>query len=642
MDAPLICRNIKRVTELSLTIFALALVLLPATTAALDFRHKRTGIEGLVDVEVAYGLRMRTEDADRALVAIAHGGKRSNSGNFDDGTLNYDKGDLVSNMVRTTGEVTLQWGNFGAFFRGYAFYDYENEENDRQRTTLTGEGKDQVGSGAQLLEANISARFEIRDIPLQLRLGDQVVNWGESRFFPGAGVSVANPIDIPLFQQPTSTPRDLRRPVGMLSGVAHLSPLLIIEGYYQYDWDKSVLPAQGTFFSSNDGLSPGGRFIQTSGTASQFGTDLSQRFGIPAETLEAAGIPAFDPDFLQVTRRISADRPQDSGQFGVTLQTIVPRLNDTKFALHFANYHSKVPFVGGIAPSVAAYNAYSRQGIEALTNDLIEGGVDPDTAQSAAVQTQLSRFLGDARYFVRYPENIKMLGLSSNTTIARNGTALFSEIGHHFDAPLQVHAGDRFDQLLPGSSRDNPLPPVDLATISEEGLAADYADQPLDFILERDKTFTLVGATQFLGPRLGAVQSFLNLELGWLHIWDMPSKSDLFLAEPGVVALQFTPRSAFATADSWGYRVGGALVYTNVLGGINLRPRILWSHDVDGNSPVGAGPFRQDRKALTFGLRGEYIKRLRFDIDYTTFWGAGQWNLINDRDSIKLSVRYAF
>ena len=77
-----------------------------------------TGLEGLLNVELAYGLRMRTQDADPQLVSIANGGKRSNSGNFDDGTLNYDQGDLTSNMLRTTGELTLRWGNFGAFLRG--------------------------------------------------------------------------------------------------------------------------------------------------------------------------------------------------------------------------------------------------------------------------------------------------------------------------------------------------------------------------------------------------------------------------------------------------------------------------------------------------------------------------------------------
>jgi hypothetical protein len=545
-------------------------------------------------------------------------------------------------MFRTTGELTLRWGNFGAFFRGYAFYDYENEKNDRERTDLTAEGKEQVGSDAELLEYNISARFALRDIPLLLRLGEQVVSWGESRFFAASGVNVANPLDVPLFQQPTSTLRDLRRPVGTLFGAAHLTPLLILEAYYQYDWDKTELPAMGTFYSSNDGITPGARFIQTTGVASQFGTDLSQLFGIPAESLEAVGIPAFDPDFLQVNQRSSADLPKDSGQFGITVQSIVPRLDDTQIALHFANYHSKVPTVGVITPSVSAYKLYSRQAITALTNALIEEGVDAADAAPAALLTQYSRFQGDAQYFTQYTEDVKMLGLSFNTTSGRTGTAYFGEIGYHFDAPMNIHFVDVIDQVLPGASRENPTPPIDLTEISKEEIAANYANKHIDTALERDKSFALVGATQFLGPRLGSVQTVLNLELGWLHIWDMPEKSDLLLTQPGLGGTQISPRSAFSTANSWGYRLGGALVYPNVFGGITLRPRFLWSHDVDGNSPPGVGPFRQDRKAFTFGLQGVYINRLKVDIAYTTFWGAGEWNMINDRDNISFSVRYTF
>ena len=629
-------------SQLSPVILVCTLALQSNTTEAMDFRERNTGIEGLIDVELAYGLGVRTEDADPELVSIANGGKRFNSGNFDDGTLNYDEGDLTSNMLRTTGEITLRWGDIGAFFRGYAFYDYENEDNNRARTELTSEGKEQVGSDAQLLDANVSARFTVRDVPMILRLGDQVVNWGESRFFPTSGVNVANPVDIPLFRQPTSTTRDLRKPVGMLWGTAHITPLLILEAYYQYDWEKTVLPARGTFYSTSDGLSPGGRFIQVTGTAGEFGTDLSERFGIPAATLEAAGIPAFDPNFLQINQRISADNPSDSGQFGITLQSIVPSLHDTKFALHFANYHSKVPYFGAITPSVAAYKAYSVQAIAALAGALTEEGVDEATATAAAVETQFSRYQSDGRYFLQYPENIKMLGLSLNTTSNRTGTAYFGEIGHHFDAPLSPHGGDLMDEILPGASRDNPLPPVDLETISEEELAANYANKRFDPIIERDKTFALVGATQFFGPRLGSTQSVLNLELAWLHIWDMPSRSELLLTEPGLVVTQFTPRSAFANANSWGYRMGASLFYPNVFGGINLRPRVLWSHDVDGNSPVGAGPFRHGRKVFTAGLQGEYIQRLQVDIAYTAFSGAGEWNMLNDRDTITFSIRYAF
>ena len=629
-------------TQRLLAVLSLILLVCPAITVGLDFRDNRTGLEGVLDLELAYGLGLRTQEADPELVSIAHGGKRLDSGNFDDGTLNYDKGELTSNMLRTTGELTLRWGNFGAFFRGYGFYDYENEKNNRERTALTAEGKEQVGSDAQLLDANISARFTVRDIPVLLRLGDQVVNWGESRFFPASGVNVANPLDIALLQQPTSTPRDLRKPVGMLWGVAHLTPLLIFEAYYQYEWDKHELPATGTFLSTNDGLSQGGSFIQVTGTASQFGTDLSQRFGISAEALEAVGIPAYDPDFFKVTQRISADKASAHGQYGMTLQSIVPRLNDTKFALHFANYHSKVPLFGAISPSVEAYKGYSEQAIAALTNALVEEGVDMQTAQSAAIQTQFNQFEIDSRYFLQYPEDIKMLGISLNSTSDRTGTAYFAEIGYHFDVPLPAHVGDLLDQALPGSTRDNPLPPIDLATTSEEELRTEYADQRIDAVLERDKTFALLGATQLFGPRLGAAQTVFNLELAWLHIWDMPSKSDQLISAPGLIVTQFDPRSAFASANSWGYRMGGTLVYPNVFGGLTLRPRALWSHDVDGNSPVGAGPFRKGRKSVAFGVEAEYVKRLRVDVAYTTFWGANEWNLINDRDNIRLRIRYAF
>jgi len=72
------------------------------------------------DVSLAYGLQWRTEDPDPGIVAIGNGGK-SNSGNLDDGTLNYKKGHLTSNIVRWTGELILQWCNFGLFARGYGF-----------------------------------------------------------------------------------------------------------------------------------------------------------------------------------------------------------------------------------------------------------------------------------------------------------------------------------------------------------------------------------------------------------------------------------------------------------------------------------------------------------------------------------------
>ena len=630
----------------SLVALAVAGALLPTQVSAFDFRDANSGIEVLFDLEAAYGLRMRTEDTDQELVSPAHGGERlayGRSGNLDDGTLNYDKGELVSNMFRATGELTVGWRNFGLFLRGYAFYDYENEHNDRERTELGSEALDQVGSDAQLLDAYLSARFTVGDVPLQLRLGDQVVNWGESRFFPGSGVDVANPLNVPLFQQPTSTLRDLRIPVGMLWGAAQVTPTLIVEAYYTYDWKESELPAVGTYFSSNDAIPPDGTYIQAEGFGNQFGTDLSQFFGIPAEALEAVGILPFDPQFYQLSTRLPDDKASDSGQFGVTVQSILTGLNDSKLALHFARYHANLPYFGIVGPGLDQYvTGYSVQAIDKLTRDLRREGVGPVKSSAAATLTSLSGALNDASFLTQYPEDIDMLGLSFNTTTLRTGTAYFGEIAHHFDAPLSIHSGDVLPAIIPGSTRDDPLPPVDLEVWSLEELANNYANVRTDPIIYKDKTFTLFGATQLFGPQLGASQALLNIEFAWLHIWDAPDPDDVYMAGPGLAVTDFGPSGLFATDDSWGYRIGGGLVYNNVFGGVNLRPRIIWAHDVDGISPVGSGPFLEGRKALTIGLQAQYLTRLKIDLAYIEYSGAGQQNLINDRDNLSFSIRYDF
>ncbi|MEP1470822.1 MAG: DUF1302 domain-containing protein [Halieaceae bacterium] len=612
---------------------------------AWDFRDESTGIEGLIDLELAYGLRMRTEDIDPELVSPAHGGKRlayGRSGNLDDGNLNYDKGDLVSNMFRATGEVTLGWRNFGLFARAYAFYDYENERGDREWTELGRGALEQVGSDVGMLDAYLSARFSVGDMPVQLRLGDQVVNWGESRFFPGSGVDVANALNVPLFQQPTGSLRDLRKPSGMLWGAVHLTPLLIVEGYYQYEWEESDLPAVGTYFSTNDALPPDGTFIQAEGFGNQFGTDLAALYRLPAETLEAVGIEPFDSNFYQVTTRGPDEKASDSGQFGFTVQSILPALNDSKFALHFARYHSTLPSLALVTPPVVDYTRYSEQAIAKLKNDLRQEGVGPIKRSTVASLTQLSKVLKNVTYSAVYPEDIDMIGFSFNTTTLRTGTAYFAEVAHHMDAPISLHSGDLLSVILPNSSRDDPLPPVDLSQITLEEIATDYANKRVEAFVELDKTFSLVGATQLFGPRLGASQTALNIEFAWLHIWDAPDQDDIYMPIAGLAVTDFRPDSLFATENSWGYRIGGTMVYNNVFGGVNLRPRFIWAHDVDGSSPVGAGPFLEGRKALTLGLQAQYLSRLSLAVSYTEFSGADQSNLINDRDNITFSVRYDF
>ena len=48
-------------SQLFPAMLAFTLALLPATAGALGFLEKNTGLEGLLNVELAYGLRMRAQ-----------------------------------------------------------------------------------------------------------------------------------------------------------------------------------------------------------------------------------------------------------------------------------------------------------------------------------------------------------------------------------------------------------------------------------------------------------------------------------------------------------------------------------------------------------------------------------------------------
>ena len=102
------------------------------------------------------------------------------------------------------------------------------------------------------------------------------------------------------------------------------------------------------------------------------------------------------------------------------------------------------------------------------------------------------------------------------------------------------------------------------------------------------------------------------------------------------------PESAFATPWSWGYRMAAQLTYNNVIDGVNLSPRIQWAHDVQGISPQPAGPFREGRKAVSIGVTATYLEQWELDLAYTDFFGAGRYNLLNDRDFLSATIKYSF
>ncbi|MFO7812484.1 MAG: DUF1302 family protein, partial [Pelovirga sp.] len=194
-------------------------------------------VSGNLDTTLSYGAAWRMKDQDSELIGTANDGD-AYSVNYDDGNLNYDKGDLINHTAKITSELALNWRNFGLFVRGTAFYDFENNDGSRRRTELSGDAKDMVGKDATLLDAYLYWNFDIASAPAQLRVGQQVLSWGESTFIQN-GINIINPVDVSKLRVAGAELREGLVPVGMVSGSISPTENISFEAFYQYEWEET-------------------------------------------------------------------------------------------------------------------------------------------------------------------------------------------------------------------------------------------------------------------------------------------------------------------------------------------------------------------------------------------------------------------
>ena len=261
-----------------------------------------------------------------------------------------------------------------------------------------------------------------------------------------------------------------------------------------------------------------------------------------------------------------------------------------------------------------------------------------------------------AQYLIEYPEDIKLIGASFNTTLGGSGVALQGEISHRLDVPLQVDDLELLFAALgpldPGLAAYNQL-----ANVTDPTKYASPFEQYLQGYKRLDVSQVQATATKLFCPTFGADQFVLVGEVGVTHVHDMPSKSELRFEGPGTyisgnailagahaptAAGKYEDSSHFADATSWGYRMVGKLDFNNAIGAVTLSPRVAWSHDVNGITPGPGGSFLEGRKAITFGLGADYQNTWSADLSYTDFFGAGRYNLVNDRDFLALNIKYSF
>ncbi len=204
----------ERIVNNKLIIRTAAPILFLLSGAAHAIEIQQGELYGSWDTTLSWGIASRVEDRDENLIGLANGGTAYGV-NSDDGNLNYGKG-IYSNIFKVTSEMELNYRNFGGFIRATAFYDYENEQDDRARTPLSDDTKALIGSDIDLRDAYLWTLFDVAERPAEVRVGNQLLSWGESTFIQNS-INAINPVDVSKARVPGAELREILLPIPILS-----------------------------------------------------------------------------------------------------------------------------------------------------------------------------------------------------------------------------------------------------------------------------------------------------------------------------------------------------------------------------------------------------------------------------------------
>ena len=421
-----------------------------------------------------------------------------------------------------------------------------------------------------------------------------------------------------------------------------------------FQWEESVLPACGSFFSPSDAASAGCRYALSGGEVFNFGNGQSYT--------PTAFIPR-GPD----------QEARDEGQYGFALRYYADWLNrGTELSTYFMNFHSKLPF-GTFTASVPTATS---QALQVFCNPAVPGSLSSPRCTSAVpgqtddagrpvsfAEAIFALSAGDNKnLIVQYPEDIQMFGASFNTTIPIIGdaTALSGELAFYPDMPFQLDPNETNGADIenfgytpgPGEAdyyQGSPVAPGQLIPGSRRTEALHGQIYTLSTLTPSDPIVRTLGGSLLILVGNAGFQYLPDAEGNRFAI----PRSGETHANPGSAATygdncnrggtcSITPQ--YATSFSWGYRLLAQMEYPSAFGAAyTLSPRIIWSHDVDGYSagPIGPG-FVEGKMAATVCVTASYLDAYSLALDYTNNFGAEYRNGSFDKDFVSLTASYTF
>lgn len=281
---------------------------------AMALTFKIGDLDAVVDTTLTASVAMRTQGADER--SFIPGVAAPYSGNTQ---VFPDAGDIYSSPLSALVDLELKKDDYGLFSRVSYTYDYtiKNQDCDNCfRPTpvgaldgISGAGQNLAGNKLRVLDLFAHGTWHPSGHLLNLRVGKQVVNWGESDILGGGISQMQNPVDFGKTTTPGTEIKETLMPQEMVYGQFGITEDVTVEAYYVWNWRKSEFFSTGTFFSPLD----------------LYGKGYKPDLLIP-------GIPYT-----------GTDRPDKGGQWGIALHTILSGLDDADLGIYWVRSHAFMP-----------------------------------------------------------------------------------------------------------------------------------------------------------------------------------------------------------------------------------------------------------------------------------------------------------
>jgi hypothetical protein len=644
----------RRVLLLASAALAVAAGVRPASA----FEYQVGDYQISLDTTLSSSVGFRTSSVDQRFVGAANGGLFPVA-NADNGDLNFKPGNVVEATQRITTELQIKKDDYGIFVRSTGFFDpvYATDVNSRPFPLSRPAVRD-IGADLRLLDAYAFASPEIFGHPVDLRIGNQALNWGESTFIQ-FGINGITPLDVTALRTPGAELRTAFLPIPAVDLKTEIVENFTVEGFWQPYWTRTRLEPVGSFFGTNDGVADGGTY-----------NNLFSYYKDSANCTYAASLAQLNP-FGACLPRTNDSHPTGVGEGGVAFRLNVPDWNDAEFGLYFENYDSRTPFVSFRtgSPNISGAPGPISVFPPPITSFLF--GVPPHPSPYWS-----KTYASTTSYYAVYPSDIKLVGLSWNFS-APGGVAIQGEVSERIGQPVQLAGADLalavnapaickaapLAASLTGACAAAKADPVIRQTGGVKGF-----NQNIQGYVDRDVTQWQTTATKLFAaePELYINSIALVGEIGFDYVGGFGHQAGLYNAPystdtnsaftlAGTVDTTHVPGSpgtgvlstkGLASQFSGAYTVAMIIDMPNVLPyGIGMKPTFSLQHDFVGTSPLGVNVFVANTAAASVGVDFSYLQAWSLGLQYTNHFpvfAPGKFYGLLDRDFFSATLSYEF